>query len=133
MRRILLGTLGGLGIAASVQAMASPSNVTYLCELAASPKELGHALCARSDAAQSMNFQRMIASPNNGLVTPGIREALSQMPEPEGGQAPTLIEVNTNADGNVTECSVVKGSGSDRLDSAACDFAKTQWSRLKPN
>jgi len=42
----------------------------------------------------------------------------------EGEQVPTVIEVNTNTEGNVTECRVVKGSGSDRLDNAACDLAK---------
>ena len=44
-----------------------------------------------------------------------------------GEQGTTLIEVNIGTDGNVTECSVVKGSGSDRLDTAACDWVKGHW------
>jgi protein TonB len=44
-----------------------------------------------------------------------------------GEQGTTLIEVNINTEGTVTECSVVKGSGSDRLDTAACDWVKGHW------
>jgi protein TonB len=44
-----------------------------------------------------------------------------------GEQGSTLIEVNINVEGNVTECSVVKGSGSERLDGASCDWVKGHW------
>ena len=44
-----------------------------------------------------------------------------------GEQGSTLIEVNINTEGNVTECSVVKGSGSERLDGASCDWVKGHW------
>ncbi|HEX4270263.1 MAG TPA: energy transducer TonB [Rhizomicrobium sp.] len=44
-----------------------------------------------------------------------------------GEQGTTLIEVGIGTDGNVTECSVVKGSGSDRLDGASCDWVKSHW------
>jgi protein TonB len=39
----------------------------------------------------------------------------------------TLVEVNIGVDGNVSECHTVKGSGSERLDSAACDWIKGHW------
>lgn len=44
-----------------------------------------------------------------------------------GEQGSTLISVNISTEGNVTECSVVKGSGSDRLDGASCDWVKGHW------
>ena len=44
-----------------------------------------------------------------------------------GEQGTTLIEVNIGTDGNVSECSVVKGSGSERLDGASCDWVKGHW------
>src|ERR1700722_2558820 len=44
-----------------------------------------------------------------------------------GEQGTTLIEVGIGTDGNVSECSVVKGSGSDRLDGASCDWVKGHW------
>jgi len=48
-----------------------------------------------------------------------------------GEQGTMLIEVNTNTEGNVTECSVVKGSGSERLDGASCDWVKGHWRSLE--
>lgn len=44
-----------------------------------------------------------------------------------GEQGTTLIEVNINTEGTVSECRVVKGSGSERLDNAACDWVKGHW------
>lgn len=144
MRRILLLTLAGLGLAASVQAIAgqAPANTTHDCELAA----LGRAVCAPYDPVESMNIQGTQITPRNWLTTPSIGDALAQTrPQPSpsaitvriveqgatpqilvrnGEQMPTLIEVNTNTEGDVTECTVVKGSGSERFDSAVCDWAK---------
>lgn len=144
MRSILLVTLSGLGLTAGVQAMAgqAPPSMIHDCDLAA----LGSAVCAPYDPAESMNIQGTRITPRNWPTTPGIGDALAQtrpLPGPsamtvrivghgttpqilvgEGEQVPTLIEVKTNTDGNVTECSVVKGSGSERFDAAACDWAK---------
>ena len=39
----------------------------------------------------------------------------------------TLIEVHIATDGTADQCKVVKGSGSDRLDQAACDHVKSHW------
>lgn len=44
-----------------------------------------------------------------------------------GEQGTTLVSVEIGTDGNVTACSVVKGSGSDRLDGASCDWIKGHW------
>ena len=154
MRRILLATLAGLGLAASVQAIAGPPNTIYDCELAALPKDPGSAVCAPYDPVESM--KNTDVAPGNGPVTPTISDALTRiqmLPQPGpssitvglgkwlgttpqmsvrvGDQVPTLIEVNSNTEGNVTECNVVKGSGSDYLDTTACDFVKVQWPSLK--
>jgi hypothetical protein len=45
-------------------------------------------------------------------------------------QGSTLVAVNTNTKGNVTECSVVKDSGSESLDRASCDWVKDHWRSL---
>ena len=42
-------------------------------------------------------------------------------------QGTTLIEVEIGTDGNVSNCTVAKGSGSDRLDTATCDWVKSHW------
>jgi protein TonB len=39
----------------------------------------------------------------------------------------TLMEVHITTEGNVDDCKVVKGSGSERLDTAACDHVKRVW------
>jgi len=39
----------------------------------------------------------------------------------------TLMEVHITTEGNVDDCKVVQSSGSERLDSAACDFVKSHW------
>jgi protein TonB len=44
-----------------------------------------------------------------------------------GEQGTTLMIVNINTEGSVTECKVDKSSGSERLDSAACDYVKSHW------
>lgn len=44
-----------------------------------------------------------------------------------GEQGSTLVQVEIGTDGNVSECHVVKGSGSDRLDGASCDWIKGHW------
>ena len=44
-----------------------------------------------------------------------------------GEQGSTLVEVEIGTDGNVSTCSIVKGSGSDRLDTATCDWVKSHW------
>ncbi len=44
-----------------------------------------------------------------------------------GEQGTTLIDVNISTEGVVTECTVAKSSGSDRLDTAACDWVKGHW------
>lgn len=44
-----------------------------------------------------------------------------------GEQGTSLLEVNINTEGNVTACKIAKSSGSERLDSAACDYVKQRW------
>jgi len=44
-----------------------------------------------------------------------------------GEQGTTLIEVGIGTEGTVSDCSVVKTSGSDRLDAAACEWVKGHW------
>lgn len=44
-----------------------------------------------------------------------------------GEQGTTLMEVHITTEGNVDDCKIVTGSGSDRLDTAACDFVKQRW------
>jgi protein TonB len=39
----------------------------------------------------------------------------------------TLMEVHITTEGNVDDCKVVKTSGSERLDTAACDHVKRVW------
>ncbi|MBW8709396.1 MAG: energy transducer TonB, partial [Alphaproteobacteria bacterium] len=39
----------------------------------------------------------------------------------------TLIEVHITTEGNVDTCKVVSSSGSERLDTAACDHVKRVW------
>ena len=44
----------------------------------------------------------------------------------------TLMEVHITTEGNVDDCKVVKSSGSERLDTAACDHVKRVWSWQPP-
>jgi protein TonB len=44
-----------------------------------------------------------------------------------GEQGTTLMLVHITTEGNVDDCKVEKGSGSDRLDAAACEFVKARW------
>ena len=39
----------------------------------------------------------------------------------------TLMEVHITTEGNVDDCKVVKGSGSERLDTAACEHVRKVW------
>jgi len=42
-------------------------------------------------------------------------------------QGTVLMEVNITVEGNVNECAVVQSSGSERLDTAGCEFVKSHW------
>jgi protein TonB len=42
-------------------------------------------------------------------------------------QGTTLMEITITTQGNVNECNIAQGSGSERLDQAACDFVKQNW------
>jgi len=44
-----------------------------------------------------------------------------------GEQGTSLMEVHITTEGNVDDCKIVTSSGSERLDSAACDFVKQRW------
>jgi protein TonB len=44
-----------------------------------------------------------------------------------GEQGTTGMIVHITVEGTVDDCKVEKGSGSDRLDSAACEFVKARW------
>lgn len=44
-----------------------------------------------------------------------------------GEHGTTGMIVNISEQGNVTECKVEKGSGSERLDTAACEYVKSHW------
>ncbi|HEY2010593.1 MAG TPA: energy transducer TonB [Rhizomicrobium sp.] len=48
----------------------------------------------------------------------------------QGEQEITLLQVNINTEGNLAKCTVVKGSGSERLDGASCDWVKDHWRLL---
>lgn len=47
-----------------------------------------------------------------------------------GEQEAALADVSINAQGNLSKCTIVKGSGSERLDGASCDWVKDHWRSL---
>lgn len=47
-------------------------------------------------------------------------------------QGTTLMEVNITTEGNVSECTIVQSSSSQRLDQAACDYVKSHWKWQPP-
>ena len=47
-----------------------------------------------------------------------------------GEQETALAEVSINAQGNVTKCTIVKGSDLECLDGASCDWVKDHWRSL---
>ena len=49
-----------------------------------------------------------------------------------GEQGTSTMEVSINTEGSVTECKITKSSGSERLDSAACDYVKSRWKWQPP-
>ena len=48
-----------------------------------------------------------------------------------GEQGTTQMQVAISTEGTVTECKVIKSSGSERLDTAACTYVQGHW-RWKP-
>jgi protein TonB len=44
-----------------------------------------------------------------------------------GEQGTSGLQVSINTEGTVTDCKIVKSSGSDRLDNAACEYIKAHW------
>ena len=44
-----------------------------------------------------------------------------------GEQGTSQMQVAINTEGTVTDCKIVKSSGSDRLDAAACEYIKGHW------
>ena len=49
-----------------------------------------------------------------------------------GEQGTSTLKVNINTEGSVTECAIEKSSGSERLDTAACDYVKSRWKWQPP-
>jgi len=49
-----------------------------------------------------------------------------------GEQGTSTIQVSINTSGDVTDCKISKSSGSQRLDSAACDYVKSHWKWQPP-
>jgi protein TonB len=48
-----------------------------------------------------------------------------------GEQGTSQLQVAISTEGSVTDCKVIKSSGSERLDNAACEYVKGHW-RWKP-
>src|ERR1700761_5602236 len=48
-----------------------------------------------------------------------------------GEQGTSQLQVAINTEGSVTDCKIVKSSGSERLDNAACEYVKGHW-KWKP-
>ena len=44
-----------------------------------------------------------------------------------GEQGTSQLQVAISTEGNVTDCKIAKSSGSERLDTAACDYVKDHW------
>jgi protein TonB len=49
-----------------------------------------------------------------------------------GEQGTSTLKVNIDTSGSVSDCSIAKSSGSDRLDAAACDYVKAHWKWQPP-
>jgi len=49
-----------------------------------------------------------------------------------GEQGTTVMEVSIDTGGSLSACTVTKSSGSERLDSAACDWIKSHWKWQPP-
>jgi protein TonB len=48
-----------------------------------------------------------------------------------GEQGTSQMQVAISTEGTVSECKIIKSSGSERLDNAACEYVKGHW-RWKP-
>lgn len=44
-----------------------------------------------------------------------------------GEQGTSTMQVAINTEGSVTDCKIIKSSGSERLDNAACEYVKGHW------
>jgi protein TonB len=44
-----------------------------------------------------------------------------------GEQGTSQLQVAINTEGTVTDCKIAKSSGSERLDTAACEYVKGHW------
>jgi len=49
-----------------------------------------------------------------------------------GEQGTSSLLVSINTEGSVTDCKVTKSSGSERLDTAACDYVKAHYKWQPP-
>lgn len=78
----------------------------------------------RAPAAAASDPLRPIERTHTLPPYPAISRRLNE-------QGTTLMEVTITAQGNVGECGIAQGSGSERLDQAACDFVKQNW-RWRP-
>ncbi|HJT44072.1 MAG TPA: energy transducer TonB [Rhizomicrobium sp.] len=71
------------------------------------------------------------------VVLAPIARTRTKLPYPEisrrlGESGTTLIEVKISTEGSVTECSVVKTSGFERLDAASCEQVQRQYKWRPP-
>ena len=48
-----------------------------------------------------------------------------------GEQGTSQLQLGIGTDGHITDCRIIKSSGADRLDAAACEFVANHW-RYKP-
>jgi hypothetical protein len=73
-----------------------------------------------------------IAQPSGGCLEyngENLRLPLVSVRLSEQGSA--LVELKTNTEGNVKECSIVKSGGSVDADKASCTWVKDHWHSLK--
>lgn len=48
-----------------------------------------------------------------------------------GEQGTSGLQLSISADGHITDCQIIKSSGAERLDNAACEYVKGHW-RYQP-
>jgi TonB family protein len=89
-----------------------------LCLLSVSTLFTDGAIAQSGDYAGCVKYARGNSFPSLISVRPGEHDSV-------------LVTVNINTEGKLTECSVVKGSGSDSLDGASCDWVKDHWRSLE--
>ena len=82
--------------------------------------------------ARSAQTQRATADqPPRPIVDTQILPIYPTISRTLGEQGTSQLQLGIGTDGRITDCRIIKSSGADRLDAAACEFVANHW-RYQP-